>query len=80
MREERQLFCMIELIQFPWSPFCIVQRCILEFAGVRFKIINIPNQNRSLVWKLTKQRYYGVPVVRDGKTVVFELKDRKSVV
>ena len=24
---------MIELIQIPWSPFCIVQRRILEFAG-----------------------------------------------
>ena len=35
---------MIELIQFPWSPFCIVQRRILEFSGVRFKITNIPNQ------------------------------------
>ena len=54
---------MIELIQFPWSPFCIVQRRILEFGEVRFKIINIPNQDRSLVWKLTKQRYYGVPII-----------------
>lgn len=71
---------MIELIQFPWSPFCIVQRRILEFAGVRFKTINIPNQNRSLVWKLTKQRYYGVPIVRDGRTVVFELNDESQVI
>jgi len=71
---------MIELIQFPWSPYCIVQRCILEFAGDRFKIINIPNQNRSLVWKLTKQRYYGVPIVKDGKTVVFELDDDSQVI
>jgi len=71
---------MIELIQFPWSPFCIVQRRILEFAGVRFKIINIPNQNRSLVWKLTKQRYYGVPTVRDGRMVVFELNDDSQVI
>jgi len=71
---------MIELIQFPWSPYCIVQRSILEFAGARFKIINIPNQNRSLVWKLTKQRYYGVPVIRDGKTVVFELSDDSQVI
>jgi hypothetical protein len=58
---------MIELIQFPWSPFCIVQRRILEFSGAPFKIINIPNADRSLVWKLTKQRYYGVPIIRDGK-------------
>jgi glutathione S-transferase len=71
---------MIELIQIPWSPYCIVQRRILEFAGARFKIINIPNQNRSLVWKLTKQRYYSVPIVKDGKTVVFELNDDSQVV
>jgi glutathione S-transferase len=71
---------MIELIQFPWSPFCIVQRRILEFAGVRFKIINIPNQDRSLVWKLTKQRYYGVPIIRDGKNVMFELADDTQVI
>jgi len=71
---------MIELIQFSWSPYCIVQRCILEFAGARFRIINIPNQNRSLVWKLTKQRYYGVPIVKDGKTVVFELNDDSQVI
>jgi glutathione S-transferase len=71
---------MIELIQFPWSPFCLVQSRILEFSGAPFKITNIPNQDRSLVWKLTKQRYYGVPVIRDGKTVVFELNDDSQVI
>jgi glutathione S-transferase len=71
---------MIELIQFPWSPFCIVQRRILEFSGTPFKITNIPNQDRTLVWKLTRQRYYGVPVIRDGKTVVFEVSDDSQVI
>ncbi len=71
---------MIELIQFPWSPFCIVQRRILEFAAARFKIINIPNGDRSLVWKLTKERYYGVPVIRDGRNVVFELDENSQVI
>jgi len=71
---------MIELIQFRWSPFCIVQRRILEFAGVRFKITDIPNQDRSLVWKLTKQRYYHVPIIRDGQTVVFEINDDSQVI
>lgn len=63
---------MIELIQFPWSPFCIVQRRILEFSGAKFKIINIPNGDRSLVWKLTREQYYGVPIVKDGAKVIFE--------
>ncbi|MEK7707759.1 MAG: glutathione S-transferase family protein [Verrucomicrobiota bacterium] len=71
---------MIELIQFPWSPFCIVQRRILEFAGVRFKITNIPNGDRSLVWKLTKERYYSVPIIRDGRTVVFETGEDSQVI
>src|SRR5579862_6981406 len=71
---------MLELIQFPWSPFCIVQRRILEFAGKRFKIKNIPCSDRSLVWRLTRQRYYGVPIVRDGREVVFETDNDSQVV
>jgi glutathione S-transferase len=71
---------MIELIQFPWSPFCLVQRRILEYAGVRFKIINIPSQDRSLVWKLTKQRYYGVPTLRDGRNIIFEMNEDSQVI
>jgi len=71
---------MIELIQFPWSPFCIVQRRILEFSGAKFKITNIPNGDRSLVWRLSKQRYYGVPIIRDGPQVVFELDEESQVI
>jgi glutathione S-transferase len=71
---------MIELIQFPWSPFCIVQRRILEFSGRRFKITNIPINDRSLVWRLTKQRYYGVPIIRDGRSIVFEVADDSQVI
>jgi glutathione S-transferase len=71
---------MIELVQFPWSPFCIVQRRILEYSGTRFKVINIPPQERSLVWKLTRQRYYGVPILKDGRSVVFELSEETQVI
>jgi glutathione S-transferase len=71
---------MIELIQFPWSPFCIVTRRILEFAQVRFKIRNIPNGDRSLVWKLTKGGYYGVPIIRDGREVIFEMSEDTQVI
>jgi glutathione S-transferase len=71
---------MIELIQFPWSPFCIVQRRILEFSGAPFKIINIPNTDRSLVWKLTRQRYYAVPIIKDGRNVVFEVSEHSQVI
>jgi glutathione S-transferase len=71
---------MIELIQFPWSPFCLVQRRILEYANVPFKITNVPNQDRSLVWRLTRHRYYGLPIIRDGRTVVFETDDDSQVI
>ena len=71
---------MIELFQFPWSPFCLPQRRILEFSGARFKTINVPPQERLLVWKLTKQRYYGVPVIRDGKNILFETGDDSQVI
>ena len=70
---------MIELIQFPWSPFCIVQRRILEFSGTPFKIVNISSEDRSLVWQLTRQRYYGVPVIKDRKSVIFEVADDSQV-
>ncbi len=71
---------MIELIQFPWSPYCLVQRRILEFSGAPYKITNIPSTERSLVWKLTKERYYQVPVIRDGRNVVFETDDNSQVI
>jgi len=66
---------MVELIQFPWSPFCIVARRILEFSGAKFKTTNISSSDRSLVWKLTREKYYAVPVIRDGTKVVFESGD-----
>ena len=52
----------------------------MEFSGAPFKTTNIPNQDRSLVWKHTKQRYYGVPVIRDGKHMIFELTDDSQVI
>jgi glutathione S-transferase len=71
---------MLELIQFPWSPYCIVQRRLLEFSGARFKIVNIPNGDRSLVWKITRERYYQVPVLRDGREVIFETDGDSQVI
>jgi glutathione S-transferase len=71
---------MINLIQFPWSPFCIVQRRILEYSGIRFKVTNIPSTDRSLLWRLSKQRYYEVPLLRDGRNTVFEMDESSQVI
>ena len=71
---------MIELIQFPWSPFCIPTRRILEFSGAPFKIINVPPQERDFVWKLTGKKYYGVPTLRDGAKIIFDDTDDQQIV
>lgn len=71
---------MIELVQFPWSPFCIVQRRILEYSGVSFKVVNIPSGDRTLVWRMTKQRYYQVPIIKDGRSVVFEIDETSQAI
>ena len=71
---------MIELIQVPWSPYCLVQRRILEFGRIPHQLVNIPPSDRSLVWKLTRERYYQVPVLRDGRQVLFETGDSTQVI
>jgi glutathione S-transferase len=72
---------MIELIQFPWSPYCLVQRHILEYSGVPCKITNLPlTGDRSLIWKLTKGQSYGVPMIRDGKKIIFESGEETQVI
>lgn len=70
---------MIELYQFPWSPYCIVQKLILDYAGVPFRAVHVPPNDRTLVWKLTRQRYYGVPILRDGSKVIFETENDSQV-
>jgi glutathione S-transferase len=71
---------MLELIQFPWSPYCCVLRRLLEFSEAPFKITNIPPADRSLVWRLSRQRYYQVPILKDGRTVVFETDANSQVI
>jgi glutathione S-transferase len=72
---------MIELIQFPWSPFCIVQRQLLEFSGARFKTTNLKlTGDRSFIWKLTKGRYYAAPVLKDGRNIIFETSEDSQVI
>ena len=71
---------MIELFQMPWSPFCLVQRRILEYSGAPHKLINIPPSDRSRLWRLTRQRYYQVPVLKDGRNVIFETGENSQVI
>jgi len=32
------------------------------------------------VWRLTRQRYYGVPIIRDGRSVLFEVSEESQVI
>jgi glutathione S-transferase len=66
---------MITLIQFPWSPFCISIRRILERHRIPHRIQNIPSQQRDSVIHATKGRSYSVPCVIDGKTAVADFTD-----
>jgi len=71
---------MIELFQFPWSPYCLVQRRILEYGKIPHRIVNIKQSDRSPIWKLTRHRYYQVPVLKDGRQVLFETEDNSQVI
>ncbi|MGV3756084.1 MAG: glutathione S-transferase family protein [Verrucomicrobiota bacterium] len=71
---------MIQLYGVEYSPFVIVQRRILEFGQVPFKNVKVPYHDRSIIWKLTKQRYYQVPVLKDGRQVLFETQEDSQVI
>lgn len=70
---------MIELFQFPWSPYCLVLIRVLQYSGAPHKLVSASPTDRSLIWKLTRERYYQVPVVRDGRNVLFETDENSQV-
>jgi glutathione S-transferase len=70
----------MQLLQVPWSPYCLVIQRILEFSGAHHENVGIPPTDRSLIWKVTRQRYYQVPVLRDGRNTLFETGDNSQVI
>lgn len=66
---------MITLIQFPWSPFCISIRRIMERNRIPHRIQNISSQVRDPIIRATKGRAYTVPCLIDGKTAVADFTD-----
>ena len=48
--------------------------------GRASKLVNLKPSNRAPIWQLTKERYYQLPVLRDGKNVVFEIDDNSQVI
>lgn len=66
---------MLTLIQFPWSPFCITVRHILERNGIPFRLRNIPYHERASIIRATNGRGHTVPCVVDGKHAVCDVTD-----
>lgn len=70
---------MIHLYQLAWSPFCLVQRRILDYGRIPFRTVEVPLGDRAVVWRLTRERYYQVPVLKDGRQVLFETSPDSQV-
>lgn len=66
---------MLTLIQFPWSPFCITVRHILEQHSIRFRLRNFPFHERASIIRATNGRGYTVPCVVDGKNAICDVTD-----
>jgi len=66
---------MLTLIQFPWSPFCITVRHILEQHGIPFRLRNIPFHERASIIKATNGRGHTVPCLVDGKNAICDVTD-----
>jgi len=66
---------MVTLIQFPWSPFCITIRRILERHKILHRVKNVPSHDRTEIIRATKGRAYTVPCLVDGKTAVADFTD-----
>jgi glutathione S-transferase len=60
------------IYQLEHSPFCIPIVAIFRALGRPLREVNVPSRDRSEIIKLTKGAYYQVPVLVDGKNVVFE--------
>ena len=66
---------MLTLIQFPWSPFCITVRHILERNNILFRLRNIPYHERTSIIRATNGRGHMVPCVIDGKHAICDVTD-----
>jgi glutathione S-transferase len=62
----------ITIYQIPHSPFCIPVTSALRALRVPFRVVNIPNSDRSPIIRLTKGAYYQVPLLMDGAKAIYE--------
>lgn len=65
----------MNLIQLPFSPFCISIRRMLDWAGASYRITNVSYADRRAVVAATRGAYYLVPVLVDGRKAVWDKTD-----
>ncbi|AHF92697.1 glutathione S-transferase [Opitutaceae bacterium TAV5] len=58
--------------QFAYSPYCIPVTAVLRAFGVPFRTAEVPVHRRDAIIRLTAGRYYQVPVIVNGRSVVYE--------
>jgi len=58
--------------QLEHSPYCIPITAVLRALGVKFRTVQVSPGDRTPLFRLTKSQYHQVPVLVDGRNVVFE--------
>lgn len=65
----------MNLIQLPFSPFCISICRMLDWAGVTYQATDVTYSDRRAVVAATRGAYYQVPVLVDGSRTVWDKTD-----
>jgi glutathione S-transferase len=65
----------MKLYRFRWSPFARKVEVLLELAGARFEVVEVPYQNRDELAAVTGGYIYVPVFVDDDGTVVVESRD-----
>src|ERR1700716_2822663 len=63
---------MIRLYQHPVSPFCITAEAILKFAKAKHRVVSLPYSDRRIIVDKSQGKSYKVPLLEDGKTIVWD--------
>lgn len=66
---------MLTLIQFPWPPFAITVRRMLERNKIPFRLRDIPFHDRASIITATKGRGHSVPCIIDGNHALCDTTD-----
>lgn len=57
----------LTVYQLEYSPFCLSIIAALNACRVKYRVVNVPEQDRSVIIKLSHGRYYQVPFLLHGR-------------